>query len=125
MCAVKKAAGEPKILRFLKVDAGTESLLRAIRLIRRGYDHATIISVVFGDAPYEQVAGRRALRRLRRLGFSVAAERNGKTDFSRHLIAIVRELRGQPDHEIEAAIDELLSADEPNLRRLLAEHASQ
>jgi hypothetical protein len=103
-----------------RVEVTTEQLLHSIRLIRRGFSHATIVFEAFGDSASESAAGHRALRRLRTLGFSVAAERAGRTDFSRRLVALTRSMAGRPPHEIEKAIDELLHGDEPNLRRRLA-----
>ena len=101
-------------------DHMVNQLLATIRLVRRGYSHAVIVREFFGDSPQEQATGHRILRRLRRLGFSVAAERAGETEFSRRLVALTRTMAGRPPHEIEKAIDDLLHADDPALRRLLA-----
>jgi hypothetical protein len=97
----------------------TDMLLWAIRLIRLGYAHRVIIREVFGDSPEHQAVGRKMLQRLRDLGFSVAAERDGKTLFSLRKASLISQLAGRPDAEIDAAIADLLDADEPQLRRML------
>jgi len=97
-----------------------EMLLATIRLLRLGYSHSVIVREIFGDSPRQRATGRWALRRLRRLGFSVRAERSGKTEFSKRLAALIREMAGRTDYEIDRAIDDLLHADESDVRRLLA-----
>ena len=103
-------------------DGVTGMLLFAIRLIRLGYSHDVIVREVFGDEPHEQLAGHRAIRKLRVLGFSVQAERQGRTRFSRKLMALDRRLAGRPEFEFDLARDKLLAADEPKLARMLAKH---
>lgn len=100
-------------------DSTINQLRATIRLVRRGYSHAVIVREIFGDSAHEQAAGHRALRRLRRLGFSVAAERAGTTKFSKQLTTLIGQMAGRPSHEIDVAIDKLLRGDEPHLRRRL------
>ena len=103
-------------------DGVTGMLLAVIRLIRLGHSHDVIVREVFGDEPHERLAGRRAIRKLRVLGFSVQAERSGKTTFSRKLMALNRRMAGRPESEFDLAREKLLAADEPKLARMLAKH---